>query len=272
MSMNLSDADVAALTVMLAPERLAALTELTGSARLAIELHQETLRVGAALMNVTATIEIALRNALCENLGNHFGTPHWFLQPPAPFEWKESERRRIPTALDNARRAAYSKLTQAEKVALDELAYPNGRPPNVSHLQRAKARRQKIIVTEGKVIAEMTLHFWKKLYGPEYEQDLWRPSLKRTFPCKRIKRADVAIHLENIYQSRNRLAHHEPVLHRRFTDTVESICFIAKHLNTANPSDETALARLIASDVELVTEKGRALHEHLDSFRIIPQN
>ncbi len=268
--MNLSDDDVATLTVLLAPERLASLKQLTGSARLAIELHQETLRLGSALMNVTATIEIALRNALCENLSSHFGTPHWFLQPPPPFRWKESERNRIPKALDDARRAAYSNLTQSEKAALDVLAYPNGRPPNVSHLQRAKARRQKITVSEGKIIAEMTLHFWKKLYGPEYEQDLWRPSLKRTFPNKRIKRADVAVHLENIYQSRNRLAHHEPVLRKRFTDTVESIRFIASHLNSMHPTDETALARLIANDLKLVTERGQSLHERLDSFRVMP--
>ena len=47
---------IASLTSLLSPERLSALTKLTKSAEKAIELHQETLRLGAALMNVIATI------------------------------------------------------------------------------------------------------------------------------------------------------------------------------------------------------------------------
>lgn len=266
--MNLSDDDLGPLLVLLSPERLSALKLLTGSDRAAIELHQETLRVGALLMNVTATIEIALRNAVCENLSAHFGTPNWFIHPPAPFVWRESEQRRIPVAIDAAQRAAYSKMTQAEKSALDLLAYPNGRPAGISHLRRAKDRRHKIVVTEGKVIAEITLHFWKKLYGPEYEQDLWRTSLKRTFPEKTLKRADVASQLEHIYQARNRLAHHEPVLHRRFDDTVKAIEFVARHLNFAPAGDHAPLAQLIAPDLAKAMEKAAALHARLEEYRV----
>ncbi len=266
--MNLSDEDLGPLLVLLSPERLSALKQLTGSDRAAIELHQETLRVGALLMNVTATIEIALRNAVCENLSAHFGTPNWFINPPAPFAWRHTEQSRIPGAIDAAQRAAYSKLTQAEKAALDVLAYPNGRPAGVSHLRRAKDRRHQIVVTEGKVIAEITLHFWKKLYGPEYEQDLWRTSLKRTFPEKTLKRADVASQLEHIYQARNRLAHHEPVLHRRFDDTVKAIEFVAGHLNFTPAGDQSPLTKLIAPDLDRATEKAAALHAKLEEYRV----
>jgi hypothetical protein len=125
----------------------------------AIELHQETLRLGASLMSVTATVEIALRNSVCENLSHHFGVPNWLLQPPVPFQWRLPEQKKITMALDSARRAEYSKLTQAQKGALDALAYPRGRPPNVSHLKRAQDRRRRITVTEGKIIAELTLYF-----------------------------------------------------------------------------------------------------------------
>ena len=214
--MAIDAADIATLTVLLSPERLAGLTILTGSAEAAIELHQATLQLGAALMNVTATIEIALRNAVAQNLSYHFGVPNWLQQPPVAFQWREPERKKIASAVDSAKRAGYSKLSQVEKAELDSLAYPGGRPAHVSHLKRAQDRRRHIVVTEGKVIAELTLYFWKRLYGPEYEQTLWRTTLKRTFPDKKLSRAEVAIHLENLYQSRNRLAHHEPVLHKRF--------------------------------------------------------
>ncbi len=61
-------ADTAMLSLFLSAERLGALVGLTGSTQAAIELHQETLQVGAALMAVTATVEIALRNSVCDAL------------------------------------------------------------------------------------------------------------------------------------------------------------------------------------------------------------
>ncbi|MBV9051036.1 MAG: hypothetical protein JO196_01450 [Hyphomicrobiales bacterium] len=174
--MPILDADMPTLTVLLSPERLGVLTKLTGSIRTAIELHQDTLRLGATLMNLTACIEIALRNAICENLGQFFGVPRWLLEPPNPFQWRLPEQDHVRKALDSARRAEYSKLSQAQKAALETLALPKGRPDHPSHLMRAQARRQHIVVTEGKVVAELTLYFWKRLYSSDYEQTLWKTS------------------------------------------------------------------------------------------------
>ena len=259
--------DVVHVTRMLSIERLKALTELTKSPRDAIDLHQETLRVGASLMAVIATIELALRNSVCENLTQHFAVPSWLRQPPAPFQWRPPELKKVAAAHDSACRAEYSKLTQAEKHALDGLAYPQGRPANKPHLARAKDRRKHILVSDGKVIAEITLYFWKRLYGPEYDQTLWRTSLKRTFPHKKISRADVAIQLEHIYQARNRLAHHEPVLHKRFADTMRAIEFVVQHLEATPPSVTTPLANLLTEDVTNLTGQAAALHDRLDGFR-----
>jgi hypothetical protein len=267
--MPIDAGDVLQLTLMLSPERLAALTALTGSVHTAIELHQETLRLGASLMNVTATVEIALRNSISENLTQHFAVPNWLLQPPVWFQWRKIEQDKATTALDSARRAEYSKLSQAGKAALDALAYPRGRPPNISHLKRAKERRKHILVSEGKIIAELTFYFWKRLYSPDYEQTLWRTSLKRTFPYKRLSRAEVATRLEQIYQSRNRLAHHEPVLHRRFADTIAAIEFVTQHLETAPPSSATPLAKLLKDDIAEVTARAAELHVRLNSFRVV---
>ena len=83
--MPIQDEDIATLTLLLSPERLGLLTQLTGSAKVAIELHQETLSLGASLMAVTATLEIALRNSICENLSQHFGVPRWLQNPPRSF-------------------------------------------------------------------------------------------------------------------------------------------------------------------------------------------
>jgi hypothetical protein len=268
--MAIDPQDAAALTLLISPERLGKLTQLTGSVEAAIELHQETLKLGAAMMHVTATVEIALRNAICENLSHHFAVPNWLFQPPVPFQWRAIEQGNITKALDSARRAEYAKLSQAQKAALDSLAYPTGRPPGVSHLKRAKDRRRHIAVTEGKVIAELTFYLWKRLFSPDYEQTLWRTTLKRTFPDKTLSRATVADTLEHIYQSRNRLAHHEPVLHKRFTETMSAIEFVIQRLGTKTPDPNTALANLLAADIAEVSAKAAALHGKLASYRVGP--
>jgi hypothetical protein len=259
--------DTLTITRFLSRARLASLIELTLSETEAIALHQETLRVGSGLMNVIATVEIAVRNSVGDNLAHHFGVDRWLTQTPVHFRWRAEDRKKIETALDSARRAKYSKLSQAEKANLDALAYPGGRPPSTSHLKRAKDRRKRIDVSEGAVIAELTMYFWKRLYGPEYDQTLWRETLKRTFPCKRLRRADIAVQLEKVYQARNRLAHHEPVLHKRFEDTVAAIQFVVKHLNTASPKSDTPLATLVNVDLADVSRRAAALHERLKAYR-----
>lgn len=268
--MPLEESDIAALAIFISAERLAALSALTGSARAAIELHQDTLRLGAALMHVTGTIEIALRNAVCENLNQHFVAPNWLLQPPAPFTWRVPEQGKVQQALSSARRSEYAKLSQAEKAALDAAAFPNGIPHNLSHANRSKRRQEKIPVSTGKIVAELTLFFWKRLYGPEYEHNLWRTTLKRTFPDKSLKRATVATHLERVYQSRNRLAHHEPVVSQRFLDTIDSVNFILDHLGPSTPGVATPLRKLLTDDVAALSAQGQALHDRLDAYRVGP--
>jgi hypothetical protein len=81
----IEDTDLPALSILLSAERLGNLHQLTGNLKAAIELHQKSLQLGAGLMNVIATIEIALRNSICENLGQHFAKPGWLINPPSPF-------------------------------------------------------------------------------------------------------------------------------------------------------------------------------------------
>lgn len=265
--MPIEDADLAEITKLLSSERLGKLHALTGNSRAAIEFHQKTLRLGADLMNIIAVIEIALRNSICDNLGQHFGQAGWLLNPPAPFKWKDSEENKIAQALDSARRAEYSKLSQADKHALDAHAFPNGKPAKLPHTQRSKKRRTHIQVTDGKIIAELTFYIWKRLCGPDYEHTLWRPTLKKAFPNKQVKRSDVADNLEIVYQSRNRLAHHEPVLHNRFDETIAAIKYVAQHLEARTPGDETPLYRLIADDIAAIEASAATLHAELDAYR-----
>lgn len=261
--------DVASIEALLSPERLAALLSLTGSAESAIAFHQETLKLGSMLMNIIATVEISVRNSVAVNLRQHFAVQDWLSRPPVGFIWRAPEKGKIEQALRSAKKAEYSKLSQARKSALDVAAWPAGRPAALTHSKRATGRQKQIQVSEGKVIAELTFFFWKRLFGPEYEHSLWKPSLRMTFPDRRVKRAEVAVHLEHIYQARNRLAHHEPVLHGRFSDAVAGIAFLAERLGTYPPSTQSPLAKLIAEDLAQAKELSASLHERLNAFRTV---
>lgn len=62
-----------------------------------------------------------------------------------------------------AQRATYAKLSQAEKLALDKLAFPGGRPEDISHSDRSLAR-QKQIGLHPQLIAERAgeLPLWER--------------------------------------------------------------------------------------------------------------
>lgn len=87
--MELSDEALAAVTLLLSGERLGTFLTLAGSPRPAIALHQQTLQVAGSLMCVTAVVEIALRNTICDLLAAHFGSDDWLRNLPAPFIWRE---------------------------------------------------------------------------------------------------------------------------------------------------------------------------------------
>jgi hypothetical protein len=263
---NLSDSDTAQIKAMISEERLTPLIGLTGDVQSAIDIHQEILRLGTLLMPVTATIEIALRNMVCDCLSAYFGVDDWLQRPPAPFQWRRVENDKVSQAQSSARRAVYAKRSQAEKHALDAIAFPNGRPANLTHSQRAKKRQSVIAVSNGKVIAELTMYFWKKMYSSDYEEALWKTALKRTFPEKKLKRSDISPHLETIYQTRNRLAHHEPVYGWRMSEVLKAIDFVINNLGAGNDEGERSLAKLLAADMANLAIYNTALEDRIASY------
>ncbi|MBN8290578.1 Abi family protein [Rhodobacter sp. NTK016B] len=255
MSRYLGAADVEAIQNLLSTERLATFQGLTssGTSEDAIELHQTTMSLGVSIMAVTGLIEVSLRNAVCHAMNNSFGGNHWLRTPPPnTFKWAYLETSSIAKATKQAQRAAYSKMPGAQKNALDHLAYPNGVPPNANHRVIAQKRQSTISVPDSQVIAQLTIHFWKRLFSENYEQTLWKPALKTVFPNKTINRSDVADHLEVIYEVRNRLAHHEPVYGARLERILESIDFVTLNLCSRKPTPENPFAKLIMPQRDLL--------------------
>lgn len=267
MSTENSPARAQRLAQLLSLERMSKLLALTGDEAAAVSLHQDTLALNCAMMKIVATLEIALRNTVYTNIAMYCGSQSWLQAPPIKLVILQHERKAIERALETARRSEYSKLSHQSKVALKAAVLPHGRPKNMSYGAYVKAKRSPIQVSDGKIIAELTMNFWKTLFGGQYEHHVWKPTLKRVFPNRSLKRSVIATHLEVIYQTRNRLAHHEPVLHGRFAAAMASIQLISNELSVDSSLDENPLAALIAGDCQHVFGLETALAGRLNSYR-----
>lgn len=224
-------------------ERLAKYEKFVDSRKKAVALHNHTLQLGSSLMAMIALMELALRNSSNQQLIADFGRDQWLLplQPSIPL--LDREFKTIRQAHKYAQRAAYSKLNYRQKSYLDAFAFPGGVPVGITHKRKTGARQALFVVSHGQVISQTTLSFWKRLYCSEYQEDLWKPSLKRVFPNKQLKRSDVSGALETIYSIRNRVAHHEPVYGKRLKEVMSAISFIRQTLGTKNLNVDSSFKR-----------------------------
>lgn len=109
--------------------------------------------------------------------------------------------------------------------------------------------------------------FWKRIFSSEYEHTLWDRSLKHIFPDKQLKRAHVAVQFEEIYQARNRIAHHEPVYDKRLQRVMLAIEFVVDKFGIADHSGKTPLAKLLDDDLNNLAAEARALEAKIATFR-----
>ena len=266
MSRPLSDDDVVSVVTFMSQARLQYFHNIAQSDRDAIELHQLSMRVSSALMPVVGIIEIAIRNAVCCELAASFGTPDWLHAPPPPFTFKGDETAKIRQAKSSAQRACYSKLSNTEKNALDAAAFPAGVPANINHETHTKRRQRTIQVTNGQIIAQLTLFFWKRLFSKDYEATLWKRALKNVFPNKRLSRSDISDHLEALYVCRNRIAHHEPIYGTRLRDALEAIDFVAHNFMAKRPSSDSPLAKILDPHMPLLSQSTAEFAQAITAF------
>ena len=272
MSRFLTPDDADHISDFLSAPRLQTFINLTKSGLLedAIELHQATMSMGVAIMAVTGLIEVSLRNAACKQFDTMFGRSDWLRNPPLTLRWQDLESKMIRRAQKQARRAAYSKMTGPEKAALDAIAFPGGKPAGLSHEDVASRRQATISVVDSQVVAQLTMHFWKRLFSDQYEAMLWKRGLRKVFPNKSLARADVAAQLEVIYEMRNRLAHHEPVYGSRLEAVLEAISFICLHLGNRDPNVVSPFAKLIMPQRDILSGQVAILRSTFDRLTPSP--
>lgn len=146
-----------------------------------LALYRWNLDVSAALYRDLAVFEVVLRNDLVVQLETKYGAA-W---------WQADHKEAAPLS---------------DRAWLDIEAA----------VQRATARRRDAVAHHGgKVVAELTLGFWRFLLTKTYRGTLWPNGLERAFvhgPFQDREQIDRAV--LRIYLLRNRIAHHEPLFTR----------------------------------------------------------
>ena len=257
--MTMDETDIDEIIGMLSPERIGYITKHTNSKPLILKIHQETLSLNGALMSIVGMIEIALRNIVYQNLNQYFNTDKQLFQSPAPFEWQSGEADLIKTALETARRQKYFKMSFHQKSQLELQICGEILPKDMPYYDKFQKVCNHIAVVDGDIIAKLTFFFWKRMYTYKYKDPLWDTTLKRTFPIKN-KRSEVAKHLETIYQTRNRLAHHEPIMAKQLYQTIAAIQFIITNLNQPVQNRTSPLFKLLSNDINGIIAKSDSLY------------
>lgn len=207
------------LLPLLTAERLGSYLRVSSSTEEAIRLYEWNMAAGASVMELTGIVEVVARNALDRELRHWAETKHpgsvWF-----------------------------------DRVPLD----PKGRADVIKARSRAtrNGRRDEV---HGRVIAELTLGFWRYLVESRYLTSLWIPATHSAFPHGnqdlRQRQREVKSILQQLHFVRNRAAHHEPI-HTR--DLARDFVLALKLLGWVS-SDAAEWARTTSSLPDVLRRK-----------------
>lgn len=173
--------DYTNLRDLLTSERLGSYFDAAdGDLEAAFQLYDWNMTASASVMLTTGMVEVIVRNSLDTQLQL----------------WASARNRSWLDVVPLDRRG------QADVAKARERATRFGREPE----------------RHGKVVAELSLGFWRYLVAQRYLTSLWIPALNRAFPHGdadlRRRRSEVERDLKALMLVRNRAAHHEPI-HRR---------------------------------------------------------
>ncbi|MEN7530841.1 hypothetical protein [Cupriavidus sp. DL-D2] len=147
-----------------------------GDEGFAMVAYRQNVLLSEALTPFLGTVEVALRNAVHQQLSRHYGRRDWWNA------WRGDNR--------------FARLTS-----------------DVADV-RVRLQRRRETPHPDKIVAELTFGFWTTLFNAEYQEELWS-ALRFVFPhCpkEKRKRSIISSVLNRLRYLRNRTFHHEPIL------------------------------------------------------------
>ena len=179
---------LAALERSLSRERLSYyLGECAGDLECALRMYELNTRISAAFYGPLQGLEVLIRNDMNMQMQAAFGS-----------DWLDLSAVRLQqTQIDDIKKTI-SKIDHDEP-------------------------------TNGMIVAELPFAFWVGLLGPKNENEIWRKALYKSFAHRPRGTERKIVHnaLDSIRRLRNRIAHHEKILHRDLRANHETILEIA---------------------------------------------
>lgn len=178
-------------------------TACNGDMKAALELYRWNLDTSMAFFESIHYFEVALRNVIDPALQKAAldGSRSWFDDAP-----------QVP-------RPANSPLTSKSQ---GKIKQAKNRILGAGHTE-----------SHGHIVAELELGFWWTLLSDEYNRSLWQPTLQNVFPLARRERLHSAI--DRIRVLRNRIAHHEPLIHHNLVDDYNRLLKTASYIEPHLP-------------------------------------
>jgi len=193
-------ANLLTLETRLSAERLGPYrAAVGGDLAKAVALYEWNRTMSAAFGATLADLEVIVRNSMHDQLTawstRTHGKPRWYLDPAK--------------LLNDEATKDIAKARQRATI--------NGRPE-----------------TAGRVVAELSLGFWRYLLASRYERTLWLPALRPAFPHFKGIRRHLEQQIRPLHLLRNRVAHHEPIhgrplasLHASTLQVIGWVCPVA---------------------------------------------
>jgi hypothetical protein len=156
----------------------------------ALQLYQWNLQLSSAFVIPLHLLEISIRNAVVEAL-EQVHTSNW--------PWTQGFILSLPNP-------------------------HTGYNPRRSLVSIAQSQRRM-----GKVVAELNLVFWEKMFTSRHDERIWNNHIKSIFPHSPANmtasqvRAYIHNYVREIRELRNRIAHHEPIFLRNTSNDYENI-------------------------------------------------
>lgn len=188
----------------------------------ALALYRWNAQVSAAMWQVLGHGEIVLRNAIHAALTTRHeraGRPGYWFDDPA-YGLHETAAHEVGLARRRATRIRVG-------------------------------RKSVDPVPDGKIVAELSFGFWRYLLAKRYAPTLW-PAIRHGFPHLPSRRRE---HLEQpvirLHKLRNRIGHHEPVIHEDLRGRVKDVAAVLDSVDADLAGwmfeDQDRLYRLLSS-------------------------
>jgi hypothetical protein len=181
----------------------------------ALMLYHRNVVLSESLYPILQLVEVTFRNNFEQHLKSTYGS-NWFIDPAFQGRLKAFDLATI--------RKAETKLKDANLALL-----------------RKKPKATPKAITSGRIVAELNFGFWTNLISNQYSGLFFGPAARILFPYEPLLSAGKARNdlekavnsmLRNVRHLRNRVFHHEPILHDgKLWDAHDSACTLLKWMN-----------------------------------------